>query len=106
MAGAAAVAHHARPRLPLAHQSRKGSPVAREEERRNTISQADLLREADCVSSSSDSNSRTTQLQHEAAAAKQSSGSNNSSIAHQARPRPISAQQSRKGSTVGHDEGR
>ena len=66
--------HHARPRLPLAQQSGQGSPVAHEEERHTNISEADLLREEDCVSSSSsgssssssrssssNSNNRTTQ---------------------------------------------
>ena len=88
IAEAAAVAPHARPKLPLANQSRKESPVAHEEARNSTISQADLLREADCVSSSS---RRAATV---AAAC---------SIAHLARPKPLSAQQSRQGSTVGLD---
>ena len=75
---------------------------------RNTMFQADLLREADCVSSS---NSRTTQQLHEAAASagrqqQLSSGRNSSSLADHARPRSLSAQQSGQGRTVGHGEGR
>ena len=51
----------------MAHQSMKGSPVAHEGEIHNTIFEADLLHEADCVSSGSDG--RITQQLHEAPAA-------------------------------------
>ena len=88
--------------------------VTHEQERHNTISRADLLREADYLSNNSNNSSRSTHRLSQASAAataeqqqrKESSGSNSSSVAHHARPRTLSAQQLRQRSTVGYDEGR
>ena len=73
--------------------------MAHEEERHTDISQADLLREGDFVSSSSSNNNRITQ---QAAACIYIAAA----VAHHARPKPPSAQESRQGSKVGHDEER
>ena len=74
--------------------------MAHEEERHTDISQADLLREGDFVSSSSSNNNRITQ---QAAACIYIAAA---VVAHHARLKPPSAQESRQGSKVGHDEER